>query len=96
MPADTILTNLVRYDWLTDSPLENVLVSYIEALRSQRYADRTIRIYLGCLAHFGFWLRAEELEIAHIDSSVVTRFLREHLRVSKISEGIVPHSGHII
>lgn len=79
MPADTILTNLARYDWLTDSPLESVVVSYMEALRSQRYADRTIRIYLGCLAHFGFWLKAEELEIAHIDSSVVTRFLREHL-----------------
>jgi hypothetical protein len=49
MPTDTILTNLVRHDWLTDSPLESVVTTYIHALRSQRYADRTIRIYLGCL-----------------------------------------------
>lgn len=79
MTADTILTNLVRHDWLTDSPLECVVTTYIEALRGQRYADRTIRIYLGCLAHFGFWLKAEEHEFAHIDSSLVKRFLREHL-----------------
>jgi integrase/recombinase XerD len=79
MPTDTILTNLVRHDWLTDSPLESVVTTYIHALRSQRYADRTIRIYLGCLAHFGFWLNAEEHEFAHIDSSLVKRFLCEHL-----------------
>jgi site-specific recombinase XerD len=81
MPADTILTNLVRRDWLTDSPLESVVTDYIETLRSRRYADRTIRIYLGCLAHFGFWLKTgtEEHELTHIDSSLVKRFLREHL-----------------
>lgn len=79
MPIDTILTNLVRHDWLTDSPLESVVTTYIEALRSQRYANRTIRIYLGCLAHFGFWLKAEELKFTDIDSFLVNRFLREHL-----------------
>jgi hypothetical protein len=79
MPADKTLTNLVRYDWLIDSPLESVVSSYIKALRGQRYADRTVRIYLGCLAHFGFWLKAEELELAHVDTSLVKRFLREHL-----------------
>ena len=79
MPADKTLTNLVRYNWLIDSPLESVVSSYIKALRGQRYADRTIRIYLGCLAHFGFWLKAEELELTHVDSSLIKRFLREHL-----------------
>lgn len=79
MPTDTILTNLVRRDWLTDSPFESVVTSYIDLLRSQRYADRTIRIYLGCLAHFGFWLKDEEVEFAHIDSSLVKHFLHEHL-----------------
>jgi integrase/recombinase XerD len=79
MPTDTILTNLVRHDWLTDSPLESVVTTYIHELRSQRYADRTIRTYFGCLAHFGFWLNAEEYEFTHIDSSLVKRFLCEHL-----------------
>jgi site-specific recombinase XerD len=79
MPADKTLTNLVRYEWLIDSPLKSVVSSYIKALRGQRYADRTVRIYLGCLAHFGFWLKAEELELAHVDSSLIKRFLHEHL-----------------
>jgi len=79
MPADKTLTTLFRYNWLIDSPLESVVSSYIKALRDQRYADRTIRIYLGCLAHFGFWLKAEELELAHVDSVLIKRFLHEHL-----------------
>ncbi len=79
MSADKTLTNLVRYDWLIDSPLESVVPTYIKMLRSQRYTDRTIRIYLGCLAHFGFWLKAEGLELAHVDSTLIRVFLHEHL-----------------
>ncbi|MEX0828269.1 MAG: hypothetical protein WD005_04890, partial [Haliea sp.] len=79
MSTDTIFTNLVRYDWLIDSPLESVISSYIAALRDQRYAEPTIRAYLGCLAHFGFWLKAQESELAHVNSPLVKRFLREHL-----------------
>lgn len=44
MSANTILTHLVRHDWLIESPLEDVVTTYIEVLRSQRYANRTIRI----------------------------------------------------
>ena len=47
MLTDRSLTSLARRDWLTDGPLGSVVTSYIEALRYQRYADRTIRIYLG-------------------------------------------------
>lgn len=79
MTADTTITNLVRHDWLTDSQLESFVPAYIEALKKQRYADRTINIYLRCLAHFDFWLKNEEIE--HIDSSIINRFLYEHLPV---------------
>lgn len=79
MPTDQILTTRVRRNWLINSPLKNLASPYIELLRSQRYADRTISIYLGCLAHFGFWLKAEQLELAHVDSLLLTRFLREHV-----------------
>lgn len=79
MHADTILANLARHDWLTDSPLKNIVANYINALRSQRYADGTISIYLGCLAHFGFWLKAEALEFSHIDATLIDRFLHQHL-----------------
>lgn len=79
MPADTCLTNLARYDWLTDGPLNSVVAPYIEGLRSQRYADRTIRVYLGCLAHFSYWIKTEEVEVASFNSSLVKRFLLSHL-----------------
>lgn len=79
MPTDQILTTRVRHNWLIHGPLKNIASPYIERLRSQRYADRTISIYLGCLAHFGFWLNAEELELANVNSSLVTRYLREHV-----------------
>lgn len=77
MPTNTTLTNLVRHHWLTDSPLDSIVASYIKSLRDRRYAERSIRIYLGCLAHFGFWLKAEEFD--YVDPSLVDRFLREHL-----------------
>lgn len=79
MPTDKILTTTVRHNWLIHSPLKNVASSYLEVLRSQCYADHTISIYLGCLAHFGFWLKTEGLEFTHVSSSLVTRFLREHV-----------------
>jgi len=79
MPTDTCLANLARRGWLTDGPLNSVIAPYIEALRSQRYGDHTIRGYLGCLAHFSYWIKAEAVESTTLDSSLVNRFLRSHL-----------------
>ena len=81
MPTDRILANLARRDWLTDSPLDSVVTPYIEALRNQRYADRTVGIYLGCLAHFSFWIKTEPVEPPDIDASLIKRFLAEHLPI---------------
>lgn len=81
MLTDRSLTSLARRDWLTDGPLGSVVTSYIEALRYQRYADRTIRIYLGCLAHFNYWIKIEALEQPRVDSSLVKRFLVHHLPI---------------
>jgi integrase/recombinase XerD len=79
MPADKSFTNLARRDWLNYGPLNRVVTSYIEALRDQRYANRTISSYLGCLAHFNYWLKDEEVDLASVDSSLVKRFLLNHL-----------------
>lgn len=79
MQIDRSLANLARRDWLTDGPLNGVITTYIEALRNQRYADRTIGIYLGCLAHFSFWIKTEPVESPSIDASLVKRFLVKHL-----------------
>jgi site-specific recombinase XerD len=64
---------------LIGGPLNIVVGAYIGALRNQRYADHTIRGYLGCLAHFSYWIKAEELELPSVDSSLVKRFLLSHL-----------------
>ncbi len=81
MLTDRSLTSLARRDWLTDGPLDSIVTSYIEALRYQRYADRTIRIYLGCLAHFNYWIKIEALKQPRVDSSLVKRFLVHHLPI---------------
>ena len=96
MPTDNYLTNLVRHDWLTDGPLDGVVPTYIEVLRNQRYADGTIRGYLGCLAHFSYWMRADEVELSSPDSSLVKRFLLDHLPVCTCPPpcyGTVANSG---
>lgn len=79
MDTDRCLATLTRCDWLTEGPLDGVVVPYIEALRNQRYPDTTIRVYLGCLAHFSYWMTAESIEPSRLESSLVKRFLREHL-----------------
>jgi integrase/recombinase XerD len=81
MPTDRCLTSLSRRGWLIDGPLKNFVTPYIEGLRSRRYADRTIGAYLGCLAHFSYWVTTEEAELPVLDSSLIKRFLRDHLRV---------------
>ena len=35
--------------------------------------------YLGCFAHFNFWIKGEAVELASVDSLLVKRFLLNHL-----------------
>jgi site-specific recombinase XerD len=79
MPTDICLTNLVRRDWLTDGPFDKAVVPYIEALRKHRYSEHTIRAYLGCLAHFSYWLKTNEIRMSSLDALLIKRFLRYHL-----------------
>jgi site-specific recombinase XerD len=79
MPTDTSLTSLARRDWLTAGPFNNLIAPYIDALRKQRYDEHTIRAYLGCLAHFSYWIKTDEIEMSSLDASLIKRFLRHHL-----------------
>jgi len=79
MYIDAYLANHARRDWLTNSPLNDHIKTYIDSLRCQRYPKPTIRAYLGCLAHFSHWLGIEEIEPSRPDSSLINRFLNEHL-----------------
>ena len=81
MPTDICLKNLARRDWLTEGPLNGFMPLYIESLRDQRYPDRTIRGYLGCLAHFSYWIKNEDLELLILDATLIERFLLNHLSV---------------
>lgn len=83
MLADTCWTNLARRDWLRDGPIDGFVANYIESLRHERYSEHTIRAYLGCLAHFSHWISSEGLTFTRLDSSLINRFLREHLPVCK-------------
>ncbi|MBD1401856.1 tyrosine-type recombinase/integrase [Pelovirga terrestris] len=71
--------NLVRRDWLTNGPLNDHTTAYIDSLCCQRYPKSTIRSYLGCLAHFSRWLEIEKIDLSRLDSSLIKRFLNEHL-----------------
>lgn len=79
MPTDICLAHLVRRDWLTDGPLNELLAGYIEALQNRRYARSTLSAYLRCLAHFSYWMQGEGLSAAVINRAVIERFLQHHL-----------------
>ena len=81
MSTEICLANLARRDWLTDGPLNGFVTLYIDSLRDHRYSDRTIRGYLGCLAHFSYWIKNEDLELLILDASLIERFLLTHLAV---------------
>ncbi|MDX3744419.1 hypothetical protein ACM7YY_32600 [Pseudomonas aeruginosa] len=52
MSADQYLARLSCRDELNDSPLSATAVPYVEALLVQRYAKRTIGLYLHALQQF--------------------------------------------
>lgn len=79
MSTDNYLNRLVRRDWLTDGPLSNVVTSYIEKLRKDEYADRTILGYLGSLAHFSYWGKTGGVDLSSPDAVLVKQFLSCHL-----------------
>ncbi len=81
MSTDKQLASLTRRDWLTNGPLNGITARYIEVLRAQHYAESTMTIYLGCLAHFSYWMKAEGLDLSNIAPALIERFLQSHLPV---------------
>lgn len=77
---DPCLATLVHRDWLMNSALADAAPAYSAALRGLRYNERTIRSYLGGLAHFSYWLQSESGGCTRpIAASTVDRFLHQHL-----------------
>lgn len=79
MAEDRLVENFVRRDWLVDSALNAIVTPYVDYLRTQRYADGTIRDLLSALAHFGHWTQIKDLDVSNINEAMVDRFIRAHL-----------------
>jgi len=79
MDTDVCISNHARRDWLIDGPLKDLIATYIERLRNDRYPEPTVRAYLGCVAHFSYWLKTQGIESLIINSALTKRFMHEHL-----------------
>lgn len=58
------------------APHVHTLLDYFS---ERRYAPHTIDTYLGCIAHFAYWMNRHRLAVRRLDEGVVERFLQEHL-----------------
>jgi integrase len=65
--------------------------AYRDRLCRQRYAPRTVRLYLNCLAHFGHWAR-RRFEPASAEQHI-ERFVNRHLVRCRCA-GPVQRTGH--
>lgn len=79
MSPNACLPSLIQRHGLADGPLNDITARYIEVLRGQRYAERTIGAYLRCLAHFNCWMKFEGLDLSSLDAALIKHFLRGHL-----------------
>ena len=63
--------------------LEGKLAPYVDASFSfpyeRRYSRWSIDVYLGCVAHFAYWMRRRRLAVHGLAEGTVRRFLDEHL-----------------
>jgi hypothetical protein len=65
--------------WLGQSALAPFVSSYINYLRSQRYAERTHRGYTYGVAHFAHRLSAQPIGLSGVDEEAARAFLEDHL-----------------
>lgn len=66
-------------DWLADSVLETVAEPYATSLVERGYAVATVSCYLGCVAHFAYWLASRRFALGDIHEATVASFLESHL-----------------
>ena len=59
------------------------LARYVDAfarhLRTHGYAERSVRQYVGCIAHFAHWMREHRVQIADVNERLAQRFVEGHL-----------------
>jgi integrase/recombinase XerC len=65
--------------WLFDSKLAPHVDALLHHLSEHCYAPNTIDTYLGCVAHFAYWMGRRRLAVHRLGEGTVRRFLDEHL-----------------
>ncbi len=66
-------------DWLTDGFIGQFAEIYFQYFVERKYAERTVRSYLSCLAHFSQWAKNKHLHLYQVNESIVAEFLDKHL-----------------
>jgi integrase/recombinase XerD len=75
MSEDLLLARLARRHGLVESPLGAIAAPYVNALRAERYSLHTIHSYLSAVAHFGYWIRTQEINLCNIGPNVIDQYL---------------------
>jgi integrase/recombinase XerD len=65
--------------WLKQSALDAHVPGYCAYLEVHGYAASTQRVYLGCVAHFAYWMSRARLGLKRLDEDAVARYLTDHL-----------------
>jgi len=91
------------HDLLLSSQFVPHVDAFTHYLTERRYAVITVRIYLGCLAHFAHWMSQIGMDIHRINEVVVSSFLNDHLPVCHCAYPVVrtranvrPALGHLL
>lgn len=72
--------------WLRNSVLGPIADAYINHLVHLGYSDQSIRTYANSVAHFAHWLKKENVELGHLNESMIDRFLYVHIPVCDCSK----------
>jgi len=64
---------------LAGSVLQPFISDYCAYLRAGRYATSTARVYVRCVAHFAYWLTAENIALSAVNEAIGRRFIGDHL-----------------
>lgn len=80
---------------LEAGPLGSFLSALAAQLQQQRYAKRTIQMYLRAVDTFGAWLQQQAIPISALDEALVTRYVASLARrpIKGAPSGALPHEA---
>ena len=76
---DRVIKHAQPLAWLNDGVLAKHVATYQAFLEKGKYAPRTRRNYLCCVAHLAYWMASAGLSAKQLGEPAINRFLGEHL-----------------